>query len=71
MIGSCKARPCIHDHNYLVFPFYFQLCKIIIAIAKCAVKITFRIIKLKDTIIVHQTFFANKTDMFLLIIRSS
>ena len=36
-----KARPCINDYNYLVFPFHFQLCKIIIAIAKCAVKICF------------------------------
>ena len=29
------------DCNYLVFPFHFQLCKIIIATAKCAVKISF------------------------------
>ena len=41
MIWSCKARPCIHDYNYLVFPLYFQLWKIIVAIAKCAVKISF------------------------------
>ena len=38
---SCKARPCIHHYNYLVFSFHFQLCKIIIAVAKCAVKISF------------------------------
>ena len=25
----------------VVFPFHFQLCKVIIAIAKCAVKISF------------------------------
>ena len=41
MIWSCKARPCIHDYNFLVFPSHFQLCKIIIAVAKCAVKISF------------------------------
>ena len=40
MIWSCNTRPCIHDYNYLVFPFHFQLCKIIIAIAKCEVKIS-------------------------------
>ena len=38
MICSCKARRCIHDYNCLVFPFHFQLCKIIIAVAKCAEK---------------------------------
>ena len=48
MIWSCKARPCIHDHNYLVFPFHFQLCKIIIVIAKCAVKISFSYQKNKE-----------------------
>ena len=41
MIWSCKAEPCIHGYNYLVFPFHFLLCKIIIASAKCAVKISF------------------------------
>ena len=41
MIWSCRARPCIHDNNYLVFSFYFQLCKIIVAVEKCAVKISF------------------------------
>ena len=41
MIKSCEAKPCIHDYNYLVFPFHFQLCKIIKATAKFAVKISF------------------------------
>ena len=73
MIWPCKARPCIHDYNYLVFPFHFQLCKIVIAIAKCAVKISFSDQKNEGDIssLLHQTFFSNKTDIFLLIIRSS
>ena len=61
-------------YNYLVFSLHFQLCKIIIAIAKCAVKISFSYQKAERRqfkFIVHQTFFSNKTDMFLLIIRSS
>ena len=41
MIWSCKARPCIHDYNYLEFPFHFQLCKMIMAITKYTVKINF------------------------------
>ena len=48
LIRSCKARPCIHDYNYLVFPFHFQLRTIIIAVAKCAVKISFLYQKNKE-----------------------
>ena len=67
MICSCKARPCIHDYNYLVFSFHFQLCKIIIAIANFAVQTAFSHQKNKgDKLVVHQTFFSDKTDIFLL-----
>ena len=74
MIWSRKAKPCIHDYNYFVFPFYFQLCKIIIAIAKCAVKISFSYQKNNgdnSSLLCIKHFFSNKTDMFLLIIHSS
>ena len=71
MICLCKAAPCIRDHNYLVFSLHFQLCKIIIAIANCAVQIAFSHQKNKgDKLIVHQTFFSNKTDISLLNFRS-
>ena len=72
MISSCKARPCLHDYNYFVFSFHFQLCKIIIAIANCAVQIAFSHQKSKKEMrIVRQTLFSNKTDILLLTIRSS
>ena len=64
MMWSGKAKTCIHDCNYLVCPSHFQLCKIIIVIAKCAVKKSFSYQKIKQTIkfIVHQTLFSDKTD---------
>ena len=72
MICSSEARPCIHDNNYFVFSFYFHLSEIIITIANCAVQITILNQKNKgDKLIVHQTFFSNKTDISLLTIRSS
>ena len=73
MICLSKERSYIHDYLYLVFPFHFQLCKIIRAAAKCAVKISFSYQKNKEdnsSLLFNQTFFPNKTDMFLLIIRS-
>ena len=54
MIFSCKARPCIHNHKYLVFSFHFQLCNVIIAIGNCAVQIAFSHKKNEgDKLIVH------------------
>ena len=71
MIFSCKARPYIHDYNYFVFSFHFQLCKIIIATVNCAVQIAFSHQKNKGAnLIVHQTFFSDTTDIFLLTICS-
>ena len=51
--------------------FYFQLCKIIIA--KFTVKLNFSYQKNKEdnSSLLCITFFSDKTDMFLLIIRSS
>ena len=54
MIWSCKARPCIHDYNYLVFPVHFQLCGIVIAIAKFAVKTSFLKSKLHRAQLTHK-----------------
>ena len=68
MIYLCKARLYIHGYNYLVFSFYFQHRKIIIAITSCAVKMAFSQKNKSDILIVRQSFFSNKTDIFLLTI---
>ena len=52
-----------------MFPFHFQLCKIIIAVAKCAVKISFSYQKNKrdnSSLFVCQALFSDKTDMIYL-----
>ena len=62
-ICSCKARPVIHDYNYHVFSFHFQLCKIILATANCAAHVAFSHQKNKgDMRIVRQSLFSNKTE---------
>ena len=51
----------------LCFLCIFSSVKIIIAIANCAMQTPFSHQKNKgDKLIVHQTFFSNKTDIFLL-----
>ena len=57
----------------IILCFDVQVCKIIIATVKCAVKISFSYQKKGRQLkfIVHQTFFSNKTDIFLLIIHTS
>ena len=40
-IKSSYLLYLLHDYNYLVFPFHYQLCSIIKATVKCAVKISF------------------------------
>ena len=66
MIYSCKARPYIHDYNHLVFSFHLQLCKIVTAIANCAVKMACSHQKNKgDMLIVRQAFFSDKTHYFV------